>query len=564
MMLLLVGIVLLLSACSGQNLLKNGDFETMDGWHCYGFHCELTNIKHTGNHALKVSGRTQYWQGPGQDLPYLDPKKTYKISSYVKMLNDIPGEMGQYIELEVAITFTDNSKTYMSLASYPRISSKDGFVLVESIFTVPQKSIKTANLYYQGPKAGIEYIVDTASIVPIQLDTNWRKESDNYIESHRKSDIHFKVTSDAGIDKSQVNIQITQKKKAFPFGTAINMGVYNHGNTKYRDFIHKHFNWGVLENALKWDLIEPKQGAADYATPINTIKTLRNHGIKMRAHNIVWSKGKYVPTWVQSMTGSTLRQTVHQRFIDIVSKTKGLVEHWDVNNENLHGFWFQDKLNDQYFNHQMFTWAHQVDPTVKLFLNDYGVVAQASSTAPYLEQALEFKKANVHLYGLGVQCHFVEDVAPNPTVLKENLNTLAKAGLPIWVTELDVGTHDENLRADWYETILRVMYGHPSVEGVMFWGFWDQAHWRKDRGALVVGNDVTLTAAGRRVLDLFENQWMTKESRKLSTAGSQFTVRGFHGDYEVKVTYKGHTISDQTKTFTLDKTSKTINIHVHQ
>ena len=72
-----------------------------------------------------------------------------------------------------------------------------------------------------------------------------------------------------------------------------------------------------------------------------------------------------------------------------------------------------------------------------------------------------------------------------------------------------------------------------------------------------------LNAAGRRVLDLLENQWMTDETHVLSQSGDRFTVRGFHGDYEVHVFYQGHELDDLKRTFTLGKDSKTISINVH-
>ena len=67
---------------------------------------------------------------------------------------------------------------------------------------------------------------------------------------------------------------------------------------------------------------------------------------------------------------------------------------------------------------------------------------------------------------------------------------LAQAGVPIWVTELDVQAQDENRRADFYEKALKALYGHPAVEGILFWGFWDQAHWRGEKAALVRGDNL--------------------------------------------------------------------------
>lgn len=56
------------------------------------------------------------------------------------------------------------------------------------------------------------------------------------------------------------------------------------------------------------------------------------------------------------------------------------VEHWDVNNENIHGNFFESGTGDVNITMWMFKEVQKVDPTVKLFLNDYGVVKDRYST----------------------------------------------------------------------------------------------------------------------------------------------------------------------------------------
>ena len=54
------------------------------------------------------------------------------------------------------------------------------------------------------------------------------------------------------------------------------------------------------------------------------------------------------------------------------------LEHWDVNNENLHGDFYEKKTLDPNITMKMFEDIHAVDPAVKLFLNDYGIVEARS------------------------------------------------------------------------------------------------------------------------------------------------------------------------------------------
>ena len=54
--------------------------------------------------------------------------------------------------------------------------------------------------------------------------------------------------------------------------------------------------------------------------------------------------------------------------------------HWDVDNENLHGGYFEWATGKHDILAQMFTDVNQVDPNAKLFINDYNVVSWSGLT----------------------------------------------------------------------------------------------------------------------------------------------------------------------------------------
>uniref|UniRef100_A0A2C9LDU7 GH10 domain-containing protein n=1 Tax=Biomphalaria glabrata TaxID=6526 RepID=A0A2C9LDU7_BIOGL len=127
----------------------------------------------------------------------------------------------------------------------------------------------------------------------------------------------------------------------------------------------------------------------------------------------------------------------------------------------------------------------------------------------------------------------------------------------MWVTELDLSAHDENTRADWYETALRLYFSHPSIEGIIFWGFWD--HHMDSNMALVHGSTFELDKAGERYLQLTKQEWSTHVNKSLS-AGTSFDVRGFQGDYDVIVWYQNKPIKIQS--FSLGKSDVTVNVDI--
>ena len=56
------------------------------------------------------------------------------------------------------------------------------------------------------------------------------------------------------------------------------------------------------------------------------------------------------------------------------------LEHWDVNNENLHAHPFEDLVHNPHVSEDMFKWIHNIEPNVKLFLNEYNVINYHQTT----------------------------------------------------------------------------------------------------------------------------------------------------------------------------------------
>ena len=81
----------------------------------------------------------------------------------------------------------------------------------------------------------------------------------------------------------------------------------------------------------------------------------------------------------------------------------------------------------------------------------------------------------------------------------------------------------------------RIAFSHPSVEGILMWGFWEDSHWRSD--AYIVDSNWTLNAAGIRYESIMD-EWTTNDSAVTDGNGSA-DFRGFYGTYSVTLTLDG-------------------------
>ncbi len=113
---------------------------------------------------------------------------------------------------------------------------------------------------------------------------------------------------------------------------------------------------------------------------------------------------------------------------------------------------------------------------------------------------------------------------------------MAELGLRIWITEYDSEHADPAVRADNLETLYRIAFSKPAVEGVLIWGLWAGSHWRVANAA-IVDLDWTLNEAGQRYQSLLA-EWTTATNGSTDVVGA-FQFRGFHGAYDLTLTPPG-------------------------
>jgi endo-1,4-beta-xylanase len=86
--------------------------------------------------------------------------------------------------------------------------------------------------------------------------------------------------------------------------------------------------------------------------------------------------------------------------------------------------------------------------------------------------------------GIGVQGHRFELETANTNTLKSNLDRLTDTGLPIYITEMDLGnlnnagTPNDDQQLQLYQKIFPLLWEHPGVKGITFWGYIEGRMWQ--------------------------------------------------------------------------------------
>ncbi|KAK7283220.1 hypothetical protein RIF29_12600 [Crotalaria pallida] len=482
----------------------------------------------SGRYIL-VTNRTQTWMGPAQMITEkLQLFLTYQVSAWVRIGSASSGPQNVNVALSVDNQWVNGGQVEVADNRWHEIGGS---------FRIEKQPSKVM-VYIQGPAPGIDLMLAGLQIFAVDRQARFRYLR-RQTEKIRKRDVILKFT---GLDSSEclgALVKVKQFHNDFPIGTCINRT--NIDNEDFVDFFVKHFNWAVFGNELKWYWTEPQQGNFNYKDADDMLDLCQQNNINIRGHCIFWEVDSNVQQWIKSLNKNDLMTAVQNRLNGLLTRFKGKFKHYDVNNEMLHGSYYQDRLGKD-IRANMFKIAHQLDPSATLFVNDYHVedgCDTRSSPEKYTQQILDLQGQGGPVGGIGIQGHVDSPVGP---IVCSALDKLGTLGLPIWFTELDVSSTNEYVRADDLEVMLREAMAHPSVDGVMLWGFWELFMSRDNSHLVNAEGDIN--EAGKRFLAL-KQEWLS-HSHGLVDEQGYYTFRGFNGTYNVEVVTLAKTIS---KTF---------------
>ena len=372
----------------------------------------------------------------------------------------------------------------------------------------------------------------------------WRKAADARIEKLRKGDLTVLVKDAGGKPVPGAQVAVRMKKHAFLWGTAVNASSFSNGRMtpetleRYKQEILKNFNAAVMENENKW----PQWSVvANRPATIKVIDWLRDNGVIVRGHNLVW------PSWNNSNVKEAveakgnppqLAKVILDHIAETTRELKGKFVDWDVINETFTNHDFMDILGRQV----MVDWfkaARAGDPDAKLYINDFNII-EGNDTAHQDDYAATIKyliDAGAPVDGIGLQGHFPSRVTGMDDLIKR-VDRFAAFGKELEVTEFDINTSDEGTQADYTRDFMTYMFSNPSVKAFLLWGFWEGAHWIPS-GAMM-RRDWSLKPNGQVYQDLVFKKWWTNADGKTGAKGT-FTTRGFLGDYEIQVVAGGKT-----------------------
>jgi endo-1,4-beta-xylanase len=169
----------------------------------------------------------------------------------------------------------------------------------------------------------------------------------------------------------------------------------------------------------------------------------RENGMYLRCHALVWHS--QLAPWVESTewTPDALRKVIVDHITNVAGHWKGQCYAWDVLNEALNedGTYresvFYKVLGEEYIT-LAFETAAKVDPSAKLYYNDYNLESPSAKTEGAQRIVKLVKDAGLRIDGVGLQAHLVAESHPTLDEHIAAIKGFTKLGVEVALTELDI------------------------------------------------------------------------------------------------------------------------------
>jgi endo-1,4-beta-xylanase len=303
------------------------------------------------------------------------------------------------------------------------------------------------------------------------------------------------VASDANAAASTLGAAAAQSGRYF--GTAIAAGKL--GDSAYTTIAAREFNMVTPENEMKIDATEPQRGQFSFGAADQIYNWATQHGMRVRGHTLAWHSQQ--PGWMQSLSGSSLRQAMIDHINGVMAHYKGKLAYWDVVNEafNEDGSRRQSTLqgtgND--WIEVAFHTARAADPAVKLCYNDYNIENWSyGKTQGVYNMIRDFKSRGVPIDCVGLQTHFTGG-SSLPSNFQTTLSSFAALGVDVALTEVDV----TNASTSQYAGLTQACVNVARCVGITVWGVRDSDSWRSSESPLLFDGNGNKKSAYNSVLN---------------------------------------------------------------
>ena len=233
-------------------------------------------------------------------------------------------------------------------------------------------------------------------------------------------------------------------KDKFLIGAALNAHQVRSNDPKLHNLIRREFSSVVAENCMKSSPLQPREGVFRFDEADRLVALAAKNGQAVIGHCLVWHS--QAPDWFftdekgNDVSREVLIERMRNHIHTVVTHFKGKVKGWDVVNEAIE---WDGKMRESKFYKIIgedfislaFKFAHEADPDVELYYNDYGMDGKMKRDA-VVRMVRRLKAEGRRIDAIGMQSH-VSFSTPLDEY-ERSIEAFAAEGVKVMITELDL------------------------------------------------------------------------------------------------------------------------------
>lgn len=258
-----------------------------------------------------------------------------------------------------------------------------------------------------------------------------------------------------------------------------------------------YWNQATAENGCKWGSVEGTRGSFNWSACDVAYNWAKNNGQHFKFHALLW--GSQYPSWLGSLNAADTKTEI-TKWMDAVKSHYPTIEMIDVVNEairtgtntyhsNYQNTQIREALggdnNDYAFITTAFKMARDRWPNAKLIYNDYNTFQWQINEGITLIQTIKKNGAPVDAYGQQGHDLTSMDVTTFKAALKKIHDGV---GIPLVITEYDIGTDDDALQKQRYSEQIPEFWNSDFVAGVTLWGYIYGQTWTTNGNSGIIKN----------------------------------------------------------------------------
>ena len=233
--------------------------------------------------------------------------------------------------------------------------------------------------------------------------------------------------------------------KHFLIGVAVDTRLPAGQDPAAEAIVKEQFNQVVAENCMKGEENHPEVNRFDFTDGDKLVDWAERNGKTVIGHCLVWHSQP--PKWMfTDANGKTVSREVligrmYNHIMTVVTHYKGKIKGWDVVNEA-----FEDDgsyRKSPYYNiigpefiELAFQFAHEADPNVELYYNDYST-SKLGKREAICKLVRSLKSKGLRIDAVGMQSHNGYNY-PDYAEYEKSIEAFAAEGVKVMMTELDV------------------------------------------------------------------------------------------------------------------------------